>query len=107
MGNIDSKFFDIAKKCTNIIVFVLFNVHLIIIINIAANKRETIGASEDEMISDDKLFLKSVTKDTPFTNKFDTIQKRIISAWTSPPTFLFLYNHNFKERTKRKLIYAR
>jgi len=39
------------------------------------------------------------------SNKFDTLKKSI-SAWTSPPTFLFLYNHNFKERTKRKLIYA-
>ena len=39
----------------------------------AANKREIIGANEDERMSDDKLFLKSVTNDTPFTNKFDTM----------------------------------
>ena len=41
----------------------------------AAIKRETIGANEDEMISDDKLFLKSVKKDTPFTNKLDTMPR--------------------------------
>ena len=41
----------------------------------AANKREIIGANEDERMSDDKLFLKSVTKDTPFTNKFDTMPR--------------------------------
>ena len=39
----------------------------------AANKREIIGANEDESISNDKLFLKSVIKDTPFTNKFETM----------------------------------
>ena len=39
----------------------------------AANKREIIGANEDERMSDDKLFLKSVIKDTPFTNKFETM----------------------------------
>ena len=41
----------------------------------AANKREIIGANEDERMSDDKLFLKSVIKDTPFTNKFDTMPR--------------------------------
>ena len=41
----------------------------------AANKREIIGTNEDERISDDNLFLKSVTKDTPFTNKFDTMPR--------------------------------
>ena len=41
----------------------------------AANKREIIGTNEDERMSDDKLFLKSVTKDTPFTNKFDTMPR--------------------------------
>ena len=40
----------------------------------AANKREIIGANEDERISDDKLFLKSVKKDTPFTNKLEQCQ---------------------------------
>ena len=41
----------------------------------AANKREIIGANEDERMSDDKLFLKSVIKDTPFTNKFETMPR--------------------------------
>ena len=41
----------------------------------AAIKREIIGANEDEKISDDKLFLKSVKKDTPFTNKLDTMPR--------------------------------
>ena len=41
----------------------------------AANKREIIGANEDERMSDDKLFLKSVIKATPFTNKFDTMPR--------------------------------
>ena len=41
----------------------------------AANKREIIGTNEDERISDDKLFLKSVKKDTPFTNKLDTMPR--------------------------------
>ena len=41
----------------------------------AANKREIIGANEDERISDDKLFLKSVKKDTPFTNKLETMPR--------------------------------
>ena len=41
----------------------------------AANKREIIGANEDERMSSDKLFLKSVIKDTPFTNKFDTMPR--------------------------------
>ena len=39
----------------------------------AANKREIIGANEDGRMSVDKLFLKSVIKDTPFTNKFETM----------------------------------
>ena len=29
----------------------------------------------DESISNDKLFLKSVIKDTPFTNKFETMPR--------------------------------
>ena len=41
----------------------------------AANKREIIGAIEVERMSDDKLFLKSLMKDTPFTNKFDTMPR--------------------------------
>ena len=41
----------------------------------AANKREIIGANEDERMSDDKLFLNSVIKDTPFTNKFETMPR--------------------------------
>ena len=41
----------------------------------AANKREIIGANVDERMSDDKLFLKSVIKDTPFTNKFETMPR--------------------------------
>ena len=41
----------------------------------AANKREIMGANEDWRMSVDKLFLKSVTKDTPFTNKFDTMPR--------------------------------
>ena len=41
----------------------------------AANKREIIGANEDGRMSNDKLFLKSVIKDTPFTNKFDTMPR--------------------------------
>ena len=41
----------------------------------AANKRDIIGVNEDERISDDKLFLKSVIKDTPFTNKFETMPR--------------------------------
>ena len=39
----------------------------------AANKREIMGANEDWRMSVDKLFLKSVIKDTPFTNKLDTM----------------------------------
>ena len=39
----------------------------------AANNREIMGANEDGMMSVDKLFLKSVIKDTPFTNKFETM----------------------------------
>ena len=39
----------------------------------AANKREIIGANEDERMSSDKLSLKSVIKDTPFTNKLETM----------------------------------
>ena len=46
---------------------------LIKIINIAANKSEIIGVKEVESRSDCKLFLKSVKKNTPFTNKLDTI----------------------------------
>ena len=41
----------------------------------AANKREIIGANEDERMSDEKLFLKLVKRDTPFTNKFDTMPR--------------------------------
>ena len=41
----------------------------------AANKREIIGANDDERMSDEKLFLKTVTKDTPFTNKFDIMPR--------------------------------
>ena len=41
----------------------------------AANKREIIGANEDERISDDKLFFKLVKKDTPFTNKLETMPR--------------------------------
>ena len=41
----------------------------------AANKREKMGANEDWRMSVDKLFLKSVIKDTPFTNKFDTMPR--------------------------------
>ena len=39
----------------------------------AANKREKMGVNEEWRMSIDKLFLKSVIKDTPFTNKFDTM----------------------------------
>ena len=41
----------------------------------AANNREKMGANEDWRMFVDKLFLKSVTKDTPFTNKFETIPR--------------------------------
>ena len=41
----------------------------------AANKREIIGANEDERMPEDKLFLKSVIKDTPFTNKLETMPR--------------------------------
>ena len=41
----------------------------------AANKREKMGANEDWRKSIDKLFLKSVIKDTPFTNKFETMPR--------------------------------
>ena len=41
----------------------------------AANKREIMGANEDWRMSVDKLFLKSVIKDTPFTNKLDTMPR--------------------------------
>ena len=53
----------------------ILKIFLIIIINMAANKREIIGANEDERMSDDKLFLKSVINDTPFTNKFETMPR--------------------------------
>ncbi len=46
---------------------------LIKTIKIAAIKREIIGANEDEKRSDDKWFLILVTKDTPLTNKLETI----------------------------------
>ena len=46
---------------------------LIKIIKIAAIKREIIGANEDEKRSEDKWFLILVTKDTPLTNKLETI----------------------------------
>ena len=39
----------------------------------AANKRDKMGANEEWRMSIDKLFLKSVIKDTPFTNKFETM----------------------------------
>ncbi len=41
----------------------------------AANKREIIGANVDERVSDNKLFLKLVKKDTPFTKKLDTMPR--------------------------------
>ena len=41
----------------------------------AAIKREIIGANEDERMSDKKLFLKLVKKDTPFTNKLETMPR--------------------------------
>ena len=53
----------------------MLKIFLIKIISIAANKREIIGINEDKRISDDKLFLKLVNKDTPFTNKLETIPR--------------------------------
>ena len=53
----------------------MLKIFLIKIISIAANKREIIGTNEDKRISDDKLFLKLVNKDTPFTNKLETIPR--------------------------------
>ena len=40
-----------------------------------ANNREIIGDNEGERMSVDKLFLKSAIKDTPFTNKFETMPR--------------------------------